>query len=122
MIANLTELCWARVIVDDFDTIRLPPNATTVKGISTIYISATRKISANHIIKDVNYKTASELLANIETGCSAIQNNRLLFDVLNVRNSEEYIKETITIPKPKYHAIKIINKNSSHSISKLTTN
>ena len=35
LIANLSEYCWARVVIDDFDTIKLPHNAGIVPGIFT---------------------------------------------------------------------------------------
>ena len=111
IISNLNEVCWARVIIDDFDTIHLPKNASIIKGVSTIYISATRKIASTKNVHNT-FRKASEYLLYNETGCFSIQKNKFLFDVLNVRNSEEYIKETTTIPKPKYHAVCLINTNN----------
>jgi hypothetical protein len=120
IIANLRQYCWARVVVDDFDTIRLPPNAGIVKGIFTWYISSTRKRMSYRANNNGNYQLASEWLSHHDYGCANIMNNHFLFSRLNVRNSLEYIKSTTLMPCPKYH-VAIFKNPHDRFISLLTS-
>ena len=112
VIANLRHCCWARVIIDDFDTIRLPNNAGIVNGLFTWYISSTRKKMEYRIGGKQLYNSTSELLKNHDYGCSNIIYNHFMFCYLNVRNDSQFLKETIYIPNPKYHIAIFKNPNN----------
>jgi hypothetical protein len=111
LIANLRDYCWARVVVDDFDTIRLPHNAGIVRGIFTWYISSTRKKMEFRGGGSSKYQLASDMLLHHDYGCANIMYNHFLFRVLNVRNDIEYLKSTTKIPNPKYHVAIFKNPN-----------
>lgn len=112
LIANLRYYCWARVVVDDFDTIKLPHNAGIVRGIFTWYISSTRKKMEFRNNKKPNYTLASEWLTHHDYGCANIMYNHYLFNTLNIRNDIEYLKSTTKVPYPKYHACIFENPNN----------
>jgi hypothetical protein len=115
LIANLYEYCWARVVIDDFDTIKLPKNATIIRGLFTWYISSTRKGGASYHIKDsIKCNRTSELLQQQGYGCSSIMHNDILFNKLNVCSSDVYIKDTMQIPIPKFHVITFKNPNDRY--------
>ena len=113
IIANLREYIWSRVVIDDFDTIKLPHNANIVVGLFTWYISSTRKITQN---RNTNHKytSASDYLTNQDYGCSNILLNNLLFEFLNVRNHDEFIKQTTSLPIIKYHVAIFKNPNNNY--------
>ena len=114
IIANLRQYCWARVVVDDFDTIRLPHNAGVVNGIFTWYISSTRKkMDIRNPPKD-SHESASELLKAFDYGCSNIMYNHYLFHYLNVRNDIDFLKSTMDMPIIKYFVAIFQNPNNRY--------
>jgi hypothetical protein len=114
VIANLRQYCWARVIVDDFDTIRLPHNAGVVNGIFTWYISSTRKKMEFRGTNNDSYENASDLLRTFDYGCANIMYNHFLFHYLNVRNNIDYLKSTTQVPNPKYYVAVFKNPNNRY--------
>jgi hypothetical protein len=113
IIANLREYIWARVVIDDFDTIKLPHNANIIVGLFTWYISSTRKMTQNREVQR-KYTSASDYLTNQDYGCSNILLNNLLFEFLNVRNHDEFIKQTTSLPIIKYHVVIFKNPNNGY--------
>jgi SNF2 family DNA or RNA helicase len=120
LIANLREYCWARVVIDDFDTIRLPHNAGIVRGIFTWYISSTRKSMEIRTNTRKDYQLASDWLIYHDYGCANIMYNNFLFSKLNVRNDINYLKSTTQMPCPKFHVALFKNPNDRF-ISLLTS-
>lgn len=114
LIANLREYCWARVVVDDFDTIRLPHNAGIVRGIFTWYISSTRKKMDYRTSNRNHFNLASEVLLHHDYGCANIMYNHFLFKNLNIRNNIEYLRSTTKIPNPKFHIAVFKNPNDKY--------
>lgn len=114
IIANLRQYCWARVVIDDFDSIKLPHNAGIVNGIFTWYISSTRKKMETRHSNTNKEQTASELLKSFDYGCSGIMYNHILFNILNVRNNIDFLKDTTNIPNPKYHIAVFKNPNNKY--------
>lgn len=111
IIANLHMYVWARVVIDDFDTIKLPPNANIISGLFTWYISSTRK-SITQRSADIAYSSTTNYLANANYSCSSILLNSYLFEYLNVRNNDEFILSTTQLPNIKYHIVTFINPNN----------
>lgn len=112
LIDNCGIYCWARVVVDDFDTIGLPPNAGIVRGVFTWYVSSTRKSMSTRQIQTHDTQTASDCLRKYSFGCNNIMYNHLLFRALNIRNKTEYIKKAVQMPRPKYHVCLYENPNN----------
>lgn len=112
IIGNLRDYCWARVVIDDFDTIKLPHNAGIVNGIFTWFISSTRN-KMEYRSSDSGYcHSARELLSNSNYGCAKIMYNHLLFENINVRNDIAYVKKTSNMPSPKFWIVKFDNVNN----------
>lgn len=111
IISNLYTYCWARVVIDDFDTIKLPSTANIIHGLFTWYISSTRKTMANKNHNSYIYNTTIEDLARRPYCCGEIMNDHTLFMGLNVRNTTQFIKSVTNIPSLKFHVIKINNNN-----------
>lgn len=114
IVANLRNYCWARVVIDDFDTIKLPHNAGVVNGIFTWYISSTRKKMDFRSTPGKMTNRASEMLKNFDYGCANIMYNHVLFRMFNVRNDIDFLKATTSVPNPKYHVAIFKNPNDRY--------
>jgi hypothetical protein len=114
ILANLRNYCWARVVIDDFDTIKLPHNAGVVNGIYTWYISSTRKKMDFRSAGNKSATSASEYLQSFDYGCANIMYNHLMFNMLNVRNDIEFLKATTSVPNPKFHVAVFKNPNNRY--------
>ncbi len=114
IIANFRQYCWARVFVDDFDTIRLPHNAGIVNAIFTWYVSSTRKKMDCKGVGEIEATSASEILRSFDYGCANIMYNHFLFHFLNIRNNIDYLKATTYIPNPKYWVAVFENPNNKY--------
>lgn len=112
ILANFREYCWARVVIDDFDTIRLPHNAGIVNGLFTWFVSSTRKKMDFRSSTTCKATTASEMLKQFDYGCAKIMYNHFMFYYLNVRNHIDYLKATTQLPNPKYHIAVFKNPNN----------
>lgn len=114
LISNIRHLCWARVVVDDFDTIGLPNDAGIVHSLFTWFISSTRKNMIGKKPLGRQHTSTETLIECINYSCGSIMNNNYLFYILNVCNETEFIKSVITIPSIKYHAICLPNANNGY--------
>jgi hypothetical protein len=103
VISNMRTFCWARVIIDDFDTIKLPPNSGIVNGLFTWYISSTTK-KINIKYNYDRFKTTGELLLYGNYSFGNIMNNKILFKNLNICNDSEFVKLTNNINSPTFYA------------------
>jgi hypothetical protein len=113
VISNIRTVCWARVIVDDFDTIRLPSNAGIINGIFTWYVSSTLKRTPNRTIQSTKYTKTSEFLKYMNYGCGRITNNYVLFEYFNIRCSAGFIKNSCSVTYPKFYIRELENPDNS---------
>lgn len=114
IIANMRNYCWARVVVDDFDTIKLPHNAGIVNAIFTWYISSTRKYMPCKVITNKQFYKTSDMLMYSNYNCSNIMKNPILFHMLNIRNHPDFITKTNNISSPKFFAYIFVNPNDKY--------
>jgi len=114
VISNIRNFCWARVVVDDFDTIKLPHNAGLVNGLFTWYISSTKKLMSVRKTKNVQFRKTSDMLLYSNYGCGKIMDNKILFKCLNIRNNPDFIERTNNLPSPKFFAYVFKNPNDRY--------
>lgn len=114
VIANMRNLCWARVVIDDFDTIKLPHNAGIVNALFTWYISSTRKSMPNKVATNTQFKTTADMLMYSNYSCSNIMKNPILFYNFNIRNDPQFVKLTNLISSPKFYAYIFTNPNNQY--------
>ena len=114
LISNVNTHCWFRVIVDDFDVVKIPHVSTPVPALFTWFVSSTRKVKNGPTdTRNSDDISGTEILLNHTLNYQTmIELNDPLFTVLNVRNTNKYITETSTIPSPKYHVVKVPNLNN----------
>lgn len=114
VIGNMRNFCWARVVVDDFDTIQLPSDASIINGLFTWYISSTRKLMNTKIITNSQFTTTSDMLMYNNNSWGDIMNNHILFYHLNIRNDEQFVQSTNKISSPKFYAYVFENLNDKY--------
>jgi SNF2 family DNA or RNA helicase len=114
VIANIRNFCWARVVVDDFDTIKLPSNSGFVSGLFTWYISSTKKYMSTIKPKNIQFRTTEDMLMYSNFECGKIIDNNILFKCLNIRNQSTFIENTNNLPSPKFFAYIFKNPNDRY--------
>jgi hypothetical protein len=114
VIANMRNFCWARTVIDDFDTIRIPYNAGIVNSLFTWYISSTRKPMPNKTSSNNQFTTTADMLMYSNYNCGNIIQNHTLFYNLNIRNSVEFVRNTNNISSPKFFAYVFVNPNNQY--------
>jgi hypothetical protein len=114
IIANMRKFCWCRVIIDDFDTIKLPYNAGIVNGLFTWYISSTKKNVVKKYIYNNQFKKTSEMIVYSNYNCSNIMNNRILFYNLNIKNNNDFVSKTSNINSVKFYSYIFDNPNNQY--------
>ena len=99
VIAKMTAAnCWARVVIDDFDTSRMPTNTPAINALSTIYVSATKKPGRKTRRPETVTKIA-DMLSAVELRYSDALLDTILFTNFNVRNTSEFVLKSTSIPK-----------------------
>lgn len=111
LLANLYECCWARVVIDDYDTVGLPRDTSNINALFTWLISSSR-YKGNYTRTDPHPLDSVLLFRKIID--YDINTNNYLFTYLNVRNNKKYIEANLAMPKVKYHMICF--KNESNKI------
>ena len=114
VLANMRRHCWARLVIDDFDTIKLPHTAGVVNALFTWYISSTKKLMERRILHNNQFKTTSDMLMYNNYSCSDIMKNSILFYNFNIRNKPEFVKMTNNISSPKFYVYVFINPNDQY--------
>ena len=114
ILANMRNFCWARVVIDDFDTIQLPHNAGIVNALFTWYISSTKRKMVNKNNDNNQFKTTDDMLMYSNYNCANIMKNNILFYSLNIRNDSEFIKDSNNISSPIFYAYIFDNPNDQY--------
>lgn len=122
IIGNIRNVCWNRVVVDDFDTIKLPENAGMISALFTWYVSSTTgDIKKKHVrheysraIRNSEYFSMHEYLSTYSYECLSIMKNPILFHLLNVRAATQYIESTNQMPLCKYYVCALKNPNNQY--------
>ena len=110
IISNLRNICWARVVIDDYDTIHLPKNLGYINGCFTWYISSTKRYinSSGDYGLDTYYTEDCLLYDSFDM--YNFQKNPIIMKLLNIRNNPNFIKQSINLNKPIIYAYKFKNK------------
>jgi len=103
IIGNLRNVAWARCIIDDFDSIQLPPNASIINACFTWYISSTTKVLPNVNIHNSQFTKTDQVLTYENVSCGAIMRNQFLFTMFNVRNHTDFIKANNGLTTPVFY-------------------
>ena len=103
LIGNLRNIAWSRCIIDDFDNIQLPSNASIINALFTWYISSTTKIIPYGKLHNNQFTKTSEVLTYDNVSCGSILRNQFLFTMFNVRNDHRFIQKYNGLTKPVFY-------------------
>lgn len=111
LIGNLRNVAWNRCIIDDFDNIQLPANASIINALFTWYISSTTCMMNYTSHHNQQFTKTSDILTYDITPCSSIMRNQFLFTMFNVRNKHEFIQEFNGLTSPLFYVGVFENKD-----------
>lgn len=94
-------LYWARVILDDYDTIKLPVNLHGISSLFVWFISATHKKAHPAKVRQ-QYEDAGYKKQHMRVYMN-IFNDPILTTNFNVSCSNKYIDSSVNIPKAKFY-------------------
>lgn len=100
--------CWSRAVYDDFDTVRIPPTATTFPALFTIYVSATlsdeqaRKpliYDGDHSKSTSSVNIVDQILNAGKMHIKDVPNDVLLHKFTTIKCDLGYIDDCTKMPK-----------------------
>jgi hypothetical protein len=115
LLANIKGICWARVVIDDFDIVRIKDTSLTINAVFTWYVSSTRKNMVTKSLSNFDYTehiSFSDLLLYGNFPISNMTTNNILFYNCNIRNNPKFIEQTNQLITPKYFVYKFKNPNA----------
>jgi hypothetical protein len=112
VIANM-QVCWMRVIIDDVDIVRLPPDATRIPALFTWYVSSTKRY-VHPSRSTAKFNTTQDVILQLPYTYSTLFSNKVLFGLMNVRCDPDYIQQVNNISEPLFYAYTFVNPNNSY--------
>jgi hypothetical protein len=101
---SMLKLLWNRVIVDDYETVKIPFNLDVIDSLMTWFVSSTnnyiKKISTQLYHADDEAILKSRLFNKSELH----SNDR---DYIHVSMINDYIKQSVSMPKINFHVIRV---------------
>lgn len=106
--------CFARVVLDDFDTLEIPKNSTVIPSYFTWFVSRTSS-KLQLIDTRVNeYYTLQESLFGNRTNYNSIWNNRNMLTSMNIQNTEAYINSCMHVGLLRHHIYRVDNPDAKY--------
>lgn len=102
-------MCFTRLVVDDFDTIGLPPIAGNINALSTWFISSTQAEISGRTWSNQEHSTVESLVHHNNVIFSQITKNQMLYSLFNVHVASGFIKKYMTVGRPRYYFYKFAN-------------
>lgn len=107
-------IAFARVVLDDFDTINIPANSRVVPALFTWFISATLKSAPPRVVVGRNYYDIRDIVTYSRTAYVESWKNPDLFTYFNISNVDDFINKSTNIGKVNYYSYKFINPNEQY--------
>jgi len=104
LISYVHDVCWNRVVIDDFDTIKLPNRCNVVNARFTWLVSSTRR-SIRMDAKSITTLKASNIVKTVSYSLDQLMANGTLYKYFNVRNDPMYIEQESAMPIIKFHQV-----------------
>lgn len=115
IIANISRgHCWSRVVLDDYDIIKLPRPTAFMNGLFTWFISATGMHNGSKVGESVEHGNIHDVLTYHNIDLQKMASTPHLRKTLNVCNDEKYTEDSISVGKPVFWAHTLVNKNKQY--------
>ena len=106
IIASMQNICWARVIIDDFDVVNMSEYSSHINACFNWFVSSTLKIFKN--VMYTKYTNIDDYLINpIPT--IGLANTKRFFNLVNIRCDDGIIEKSQTFPKINYYTYQFTN-------------
>lgn len=107
-------IAFARVVLDDFDTINIPATSRVVPALFTWFISATTKSAPPRSVVGRTYHDIRDIVTYHRTAYVENWKNPDLFNYFNVCNVDDFINKSTNVGKVSYYSYKFINPNEQY--------
>lgn len=104
--------CFARVVLDDFDNLGVPTNATIIPSLFTWLVSATKRAPPGQRNVQRYYSIKNILQFHRPTYANA-WNNRDLFTFFNLGNEDGFIDDSVQASQVHFYTYTFINPNDT---------
>jgi len=107
-------IAFARVVLDDFDTINIPVTARVVPALFTWFISSTTRSCTGNKVTSKTYYDIRDIVAYSRPTYVESWHNKDLFTYFNICNVAEFIDKSTNVGKVNYYSYKFINPNETY--------
>jgi hypothetical protein len=115
IIANITrDKCWSRLILDDYDIIKLPRPTSMMNALFTWFISATDFSVSTNDYSNSEHVNIGDVLKYHTLDLKRLCRNEHINHIFNIRNTEQYTEDSVAIGKPIFLVHRVINKNKKY--------
>ncbi len=110
LISGLYELCWSRVVIDDYDVINLPRQEIKANSIFSWYVSSTKQYNCPQKIQH-EVRTTEELFSRSSASVYNLTYRDSLYSNFVVKNECKFIESCNKLSTPLFFIHKVPNKN-----------
>lgn len=107
-------IAFARVVLDDFDTINIPVTARVVPALFTWFISSTVKSTVPNKVSGKTYHDIRDIIAYSRPTYVESWQNKDLFTYFNICNVAAFIDKSTNVGKVRYYSYKFQNPNETY--------
>lgn len=112
VIANISRMyCWSRVILDDYDIIKLPRPTAFMNGLFTWFISATDFHISSKVSEAVEHVNIHSILTHHDIDLQSLSRSNHMKITFNVCNDGRYTENSISVGKPMFWTHSVVNRN-----------
>jgi hypothetical protein len=102
-------MCFTRLVADDFDTIGMPPIAGNINALATWLVSSTQAEISGRTWQNTDHATVEAMVHHNNVIFAQIMKNQVIHDLFNVHVSKDYIKKYMSVGRPRYFYYKFAN-------------
>lgn len=102
-------MCFTRLIIDDFDTIGIPPVAGNINALATWLVSSTQAEIQDRTWQNSEHTRLESMVHHNIIGFGQIMKNRAIHELFNVRVQPEYVRRYMQAGRVQYFYNKFDN-------------
>jgi hypothetical protein len=106
-IISSLKVLWNRVIIDDYETIKISYNLEVIDALMTWFVSSTNKYIKKVSNPWVSHTDETVLKSRSFNRTELFSNDK---NYIHVLMNEQYIKESVNMPRINFHAIRVKHK------------
>jgi hypothetical protein len=107
-------VCFTRVVLDDFDTLEMPSNATVIPAQFTWFVSRTSCKKPPMELEPNRYYTLADHIHGQRSLYSNLWGNRHLLTIFNIQNCEEFINSCMHVGVVRHYSYSFVNPNQQY--------